>query len=92
MGHMKGRTVKKIQIPSQSVTEFELGYTAADIQQRRKEREARERKKEAQKQREDEATHSQEEGVTEKCTRTDKSDTETEVGGEADTSQLQSQS
>ena len=43
MGPIKGRRVKKIEVPRDSVPEFELGDTAADIQWRREEREARER-------------------------------------------------
>ena len=69
-------------VPTDSAPEFELVDTAADIQRKREEKEARERQKEEQKQREEEARreeaiHSQEEGVTEKHARTDKSDTET---------------
>ena len=64
-------------------------YTVADIQQRGG-REVREREEEAQQQRQEarrdqartEETHLQEEGVVEKRARTDKSDTETEAGGE----------
>ena len=40
MGPKKGRKVRKIEVPTDSVPEFELGDTAADIQQRRQEREA----------------------------------------------------
>ena len=96
MGSKKGRRIRKIKVPTDTPTEFELGDTTADIQRRRKEREARERKEEAQKQREEarkeETTHSAEEGVAEKRERTDKTDIEmnTEAGGEADTSQLHS--
>ena len=88
MGPKKGGRVRKIGVPTDSFPEFELGDTAADIQQRREEREARERE-EAQQQREEEArreetrveeTHSQEEGVAGKRPRTEKSDTETEAG------------
>ena len=40
MGPKKGRRVRKIKVPTDSVPEFELGDTVADIQQRREEREA----------------------------------------------------
>ena len=67
MGLMKGRRVRKIEVPIYTPTEFELGEMAEDIQWRRKEREARERKEEAQKQNEEArreaTTHSAEEGV-----------------------------
>ena len=33
MGLNKGRRVRKIEVPTDSVPEFELGDTAADIQQ-----------------------------------------------------------
>ena len=63
-----------------SIPEFKLRDTAADIQQRREEREAREREEEAQKQRgkarREQTRHSPEEGVAEKPARTDKRDTE----------------
>ena len=42
MGPKKGRRVRKIEVPTYSVPEFELGDTAADIQQN-EERETRER-------------------------------------------------
>ena len=91
MGPKKGRRLREIEVPTESVPEFELGDTATYIQQRREEREAREREEEAQKQRKEEArreeTHWQEEGVAEKRARTEKSNTETEAGGEAGTSQ-----
>ena len=73
-----------------------MGDTAAYIQRRRKEREAREREEEPHKQREEdrreEITHSAKEGVAEKCARTDKSDTimDTEDGKEVGTSQSHS--
>ena len=38
MGSKKGRRVRKIDIPTDSGPEFELGDTAADIQWRRDER------------------------------------------------------
>ena len=38
-----GRRVRKIELPDDSSHEFELGDTAADIQQKREKREARER-------------------------------------------------
>ena len=96
-GPKKGRRVKKIEISTESVPEFELGDTVADIQQRREEREAREMEEaQQQRQREEarreearvEKTHSQNEGVAEKRPRTERSETETEaVGGEAGPSQ-----
>ena len=56
MGPKKGRRVRKKEIPTDSVPEFELRDTAADIQQRREEREAREREEiQQQRQRKDEA-------------------------------------
>ena len=95
MGPEKGKRVRKIEISIDSVPEFELGDTVADIQWRREEREARE-KEGSQKQREKEVrmeveakmeeTHSQE-GVAEKRRIREKSDTETEAGGEVGTSQ-----
>ena len=45
--------MRKIEVPTDSVPEFELRDTAADVQQRREEREAREREEVAQKQREE---------------------------------------
>ena len=76
MDPKKGRRVRKIEVPTDSVPEFELGDTAADIKQRRQERETRAREEAQQQQwREEEArsvearaeeTHSQEEGVAEK--------------------------
>ena len=58
MGPKKGRRVRKIEVSTDSVPEFELGDTAADIQQK-KERVARETE-EAQKQREEEARREEE--------------------------------
>ena len=88
--------MRKIEVSTDSVPEFELGDTAADIQWGREERAARGRE-EAQKQREEEArrevearmeeTHLQVEGVAEKRSWTDKSDTETKAGGEVGISQ-----
>ena len=96
MGPKKGRRVRKIEVTTDSVPEFELENTAADIKWRREEREATEREEEAQKQKQEEAmreeaTHSQEEGVAKKKrARIDKSYTETEAGGETRTFQSQS--
>ena len=93
MGLKKRRRVSKIEVPTDSVPEFQLGDTAADIQRRREKREARERE-EAQQQREEEArgegarveeSHSQEEGHPEKRPRSERSDTEA-AGGEVGTS------
>ena len=36
--------MRKIEVPKENATETEMGCTAADIQQRREEREARESK------------------------------------------------
>ena len=58
MGFKKGRRVRKIEVPSDSVNEFELGDTVADIQRKRQEREAR--GEEAQQQREKEARREEE--------------------------------
>ena len=90
MGPKKGRRVRKIEVPTDSVPEFELLDTAADIQQRRQDREARERdevqqqQQREQKARKEEAraeeSHSQEEGQK-KRPRTQRSETETEAGG-----------
>ena len=90
MGRKSGRRVRKIEVPNDSVPEFELRDTATDIQQRREDREAKERE-EAQQQREEEARgarveeqHIQEDGYPEKRPRTERSDTETEAAaGEA---------
>ena len=91
MGLKKGRRVR-IEVPTDSVPEFELGDTT-DIQRRREEGE---REEQAQRQREEEArskeearteeTYSPKEGVAEKQQQTKNSDTETEAGGEAATS------
>ena len=54
MGPKKGR-VRTIEVPTDSVPEFELGDTVADMQQRTGEREAREREEVAQRQKEEEA-------------------------------------
>ena len=53
MGLKEGRRVKKIEVPRDTPTEFELGDKTADIQRRREERETREKEEEAQKQREE---------------------------------------
>ena len=70
MGPKKGKRVRKIKVPTDSVLRW---GTLADIQQRREEREARERKEKAQKQmeesRKEETTHSAEEGVSESVQR-----------------------
>ena len=47
MSPKKGRRVRKIEVPTDSVPEFELGNTAVDMQEMRQEREARERDEEA---------------------------------------------
>ena len=87
MGPKKSTRVRKIEVVTDTDPEFELEDIVVDIQQRRKEREARERVEQAQKHREetmrDETAHSAEEGVAEKHAWTDKSDTEidTVAGG-----------
>ena len=88
MGPKKGRRVRKIEVPTDSVPEFELGETAADILRRRQDRERPERRRKhsnsnragetMRKEARGEETHSQEEGVAKKP-RTEKSDTETEA-------------
>ena len=64
MGPEKGKRMRKIEISEDTPTEFELGNTAADIQRRREEMEAREREEKAENYREearrDETTHSAE--------------------------------
>ena len=97
MGPKEGRRVRKIDVPTDTPLELELGDTVADIQQReREEREAREREEEPQKQRKEawmeETTHSARDRVAEKHARTGKSDTEmdTEAGEEMGTSQTHS--
>ena len=64
MGHKKIRRVRKIEVPTDTPTEFELGDTASDMQGRKEERDARVWEKEAQKKREEarveETTHSAE--------------------------------
>ena len=70
MGPKNGRRVRKIKVPTDSITKFELGDIAADIQQRREEREARKvRRHRAEEARVEEATmeetHQQKEGVAE---------------------------
>ena len=40
MGPKKSRIVRKIEVPTDTPTEFELGDTVADIQRRREEEEA----------------------------------------------------
>ena len=43
MGPKKSRRVREIEVPTDSIPEFELGDTTTDIQCRREEGEARER-------------------------------------------------
>ena len=44
MGPKKGRQIaRKIEVPTDTPTEFELGYTPAETQSRRQDREQRER-------------------------------------------------
>ena len=97
MGPKKGRRVRKLEVPTESVPKFELGDTAADIQWRRQEREAtervaREREVAEQQQQREEDAKKEEERVekihSEQKPRTEKSDSETKVvGGEAGPSQ-----
>ena len=97
MGPKKGRRVRKIEVPTGSVPEFELGDTETDIQLRREERKAREREEtQQQQQREEEARREGKsggitltrEGPTRKKAQDKNSYTETETaGGEAGPSQ-----
>ena len=68
MGSRTGRRVRKIQVPTDSIPEFKLGDTAADIQWKKEESEAREsvetkqqRKETRRKEARTEETHTQEE-------------------------------
>ena len=48
MGPKKGRRVlRRIEVPTKTPPEFELGDTAADIQRRKEEKEAREKEEDA---------------------------------------------
>ena len=77
-----------MEVPTDSVPEFELGDTVSDIKWRRQKREAREREEAQQQQQQEEESrreearadesHSQEEGVAEKKPRRE-SDTDTEA-------------
>ena len=95
--------MRKIEVPTDTPTEFKLGDTAADIQKKREVKKQREREgggrtelTEGSEEREEaireEPTRSAEEGVAENHARTDRSDTEmdTDGGGKASTSQLSS--
>ena len=62
MGPKKGRRVRKIEVPTDSVPESELGDTAADIQRRRLEREARKREETQQEQQNEEEEARRKEG------------------------------
>ena len=68
MGPKKDRRVRKIEVSTDTPAEFELGHTTADVERRRKDREARETE-EIEKQREEarreKTTHSAEEGACE---------------------------
>ena len=93
MGPKTGGRVRKIKVPTDSVPEFELGDTVANIQQMKEEKDARERD-EAQREEEsrreetrEEETHKRRE--LEKIDSDQKSDTETEARGEAGPSQSQ---
>ena len=94
MGPKKGSRVRKIEIPTNTPTEFELGDMAADIQCRREEREAREREEEAQKQRgrQERGNYTLSRGPSGQkvCKDKQKQHRDTEAGGEADTSQSHS--
>ena len=75
--------MRNIEVPTDTATKFELGDTAADIQRKRGGREQREREREEETAeggvggaRMEETTHSVDEGVAEKCPRTERSDTE----------------
>ena len=78
MGPKKGRRVRKIEVPTDSVHKYKLGDTAADIQWRREERETREREGEAQKQGEEKPLARG--GSGRKACKDRQSDTETEAG------------
>ena len=89
MGAKKGRRVRKMEVSTDTTTEFEFGVTTADIQRRRGGGGVREREEGAQKQREkamgEDTTHSAGEGVAKKHTRTNRNKTkmDTETGGDA---------
>ena len=97
--------MRKIEVPKDIPTEFELGYTAADIQRRREETEHREREEAEKQQRKERErkearrvetpqaeTSQTEEGVAKKKHRTEESESEmdTECVGEAKTYQSKS--
>ena len=72
MGPKKDRrAVRRIEVPIDSVPEFELGDTAADIQLRREDREAREREEARREEARAKESHSQEEEHPEKRPRTE---------------------
>ena len=95
MGPKKGRRVRKIEVPTDSVLNLSWGrqrqiYSSGGrIGRQEKGRRHRNRGRMSPRGEEEarvEETHSQEEGVAEKRARTEKSDTETEAGGEVGTS------
>ena len=99
MGPKKVRgNMRKIEVPTDSPTEFELRDTVADIQRRRNEREQREKaakqqreKREMEEARRAETLQSTEEGGAKKHPRTDRNDNKMDTeGGREDTSQSQS--
>ena len=90
--------MRRIEVPTETPTEFELGDTAADIQRRREEREQRDQREQIEKQQREEregarrveTPHSHtEEGVVEKRPGTERHEGEidAEGGGETATSQ-----
>ena len=96
MGPKKGRRVRKIEVPTVSVPELSWG-TQRQIssgrgrrgrQEKGRRHKNRGRMRPGGEEARAEETHSQEEGITEKRPKTEKSDSETEAGGEAAPSQL----
>ena len=79
--------MRKIEVHTDTPTEFELGETAADMQRRREEREQREREGA----RRAEIPHSIEEGVAEKIARTESSESEMDIVSEREVGISQSQ-
>ena len=92
------KKVRKIEIPTDTPTEFELGDTAADIEKRREKREQREREREKAEKKEREEREREkarrldtpqsqmQEAVTQKRLRTERSEMNTEGGLKASTS------
>ena len=88
MGPQRGRRMRKIEVPTDTPTDFLLGYMAADIHRRREEKEAIERAEEAQEQR---GIHAQQRREWPKSIQGQNKVTQnTDAGGEASTSQSHS--